>query len=132
MVTPQAMEASVLLQLLGFLVFFVKALALVFVIIWVRWTVPRFRYDQVMHLGWKVVLPTALGYVVLIAGTVLVLDHLQVAWGFTYGLIITLVSGFCTIAFVFFVDRDRVMAGASRKERVNVTRPPTLAHGTGD
>jgi NADH-quinone oxidoreductase subunit H len=118
--------------LLTAMVFALKTAFFILVYIWVRWTVPRFRYDQVMHLGWKVVLPTALGYVVLIAGTVLVLDHLQVAWGFTYGLIITLVSGFCTIAFVFFVDRDRVMAGASRKERVNVTRPPTLAHGTGD
>lgn len=84
----------------------------VLVFIWVRWTLPRFRYDQVMHLGWKVMLPTGLAYLMVIAGTVLVLDQLGVE-GFLFGLALTAVSGVATVIFVFFLDRDRVMAGAA-------------------
>jgi NADH-quinone oxidoreductase subunit H len=84
-----------------------------FVYIWVRWTLPRFRYDQVMSLGWKVMLPTGLAYVMVVAVTVLVLDLLEVPYGLVFGLVLTAVSGACTLAFLFFLDRDRVISGAS-------------------
>ena len=45
---------------LGFLSFMVKALAFLFFYVWVRWTIPRFRFDQLMQLGWKVLIPIAL------------------------------------------------------------------------
>ena len=46
--------------LLSIAIFLAKVLALIFFFMWVRWTVPRFRYDQVMEIGWKKLLPLAI------------------------------------------------------------------------
>lgn len=53
--------------LLSMAVFFTKVFACVFVFIWVRWTLPRFRYDQLMNLGWKRLFPLAVLNFLLIA-----------------------------------------------------------------
>jgi len=52
---------------LKFLWFFAKLSALVFFFIWVRWTYPRLRYDQLMNLGWKVLLPLSLANILVTA-----------------------------------------------------------------
>ena len=60
-----------IVALLSIAIFLGKVLALIFLFMWVRWTVPRFRYDQVMKLGWQKLLPLAianlLGYAIAIA-----------------------------------------------------------------
>ena len=60
-------RGSIVLALLQFLTFLLKTMIFVFIFIWVRWSIPRFRYDQLMDLGWKVLLPLALLNVVLTA-----------------------------------------------------------------
>lgn len=55
-------------------VFMAKILFFCWVFIWVRWTLPRFRYDQLMKLGWKVMLPLALANVVVTAVVLLFVD----------------------------------------------------------
>lgn len=55
-----------------FFAFLVKILFFCWVFIWVRWTLPRFRYDQLMSLGWKVMLPLALINFIVTAGLYLV------------------------------------------------------------
>ena len=96
----------------------------VMVFIWVRWTLPRFRYDQVMELGWKIMLPTGLAYVMVIAGTVLVLDEVGLPFGLRYGLVLTAVSLVATIMFMFWLDRDRIIGGASHPARPKL--PPRM------
>ncbi len=54
-----------MLALLGGLVFFAKIFFFIFFFMWIRWTIPRFRYDQLMNLGWKGLLPIALGNIAL-------------------------------------------------------------------
>ena len=54
------------------LTFIVKVCAMLFFFIWIRWTIPRFRYDQLMNLGWKVMLPLALLNVVVTGAWLLI------------------------------------------------------------
>ncbi|HRK72881.1 MAG TPA: NADH-quinone oxidoreductase subunit NuoH [Rhodothermales bacterium] len=57
---------------IAFVVLFTKTLLGVFVFIWVRWTLPRFRYDQLMHLGWKILIPLAILNMLLTGAGVLI------------------------------------------------------------
>ena len=50
------------------LIFMTKTFVLVCVFVWVRWTLPRFRYDQLMRLGWKALLPLSLANLLWVAG----------------------------------------------------------------
>jgi NADH-quinone oxidoreductase subunit H len=55
-------------------VFFAKISLFIFLFMWVRWTVPRFRYDQLMNLGWKILLPLSL-FNMLVTGALILLKQ---------------------------------------------------------
>ncbi len=60
------------LTILGTIVFFGKVVFFIFFFMWIRWTIPRFRYDQLMHLGWRVLIPLAV-INIFITGLVMIL-----------------------------------------------------------
>jgi len=59
-----------LLALIGIVALFVKIFILMFFFMWIRWTLPRFRYDQLMNLGWKTLFPLAIVNMLWTAGVV--------------------------------------------------------------
>jgi len=60
------------ITILGTIALFLKIGFFIFFFMWIRWTIPRFRYDQLMNLGWKILLPLAIANI-LITGLVMIL-----------------------------------------------------------
>ena len=63
-----------MITIIGVVVFFIKILLFIFFFMWVRWTLPRFRYDQLMNLGWKMLIPLAIANIVLTGVFTLIKD----------------------------------------------------------
>lgn len=57
--------------ILGVLSLMAKVVCFIFLFMWVRWTIPRFRYDQLMHLGWRIMIPLALFNMLVTGGVIL-------------------------------------------------------------
>ncbi len=62
------------ITVLGVLAFFLKIFGFIFFFMWIRWTLPRFRYDQLMNLGWKMLIPLAIANIVLTGVITIVKD----------------------------------------------------------
>lgn len=56
-----------MVSILGTVIFFGKIFFFIFFFMWIRWTIPRFRYDQLMRLGWKMLIPLAILNIVITA-----------------------------------------------------------------
>lgn len=52
-------------SIIGVIIFFMKICGFIFFFMWVRWTIPRFRYDQLMNLGWKGLIPLAIANIII-------------------------------------------------------------------
>lgn len=71
-----SMVGPVIGPLIAMTVLFLKVFAFIFFFMWVRWTVPRFRYDQLMNLGWKVLIPLAIANIVITGIVITIYDKL--------------------------------------------------------
>ena len=100
-------------------VMFAKTFFWLFFFMWVRWTLPRFRYDQLMALGWKVLMPIGLAYVMLIAGAVYLTDSVL---GLTSPVLKVLVLTAINLAlgYIVFIVIDRgLLISGSRSRPVS-------------
>jgi NADH-quinone oxidoreductase subunit H len=70
-----------LANVIGIVVLFAKICGFIFLYMWVRWTIPRFRYDQLMHLGWRVLIPLSI-INIIITGIVILRAEIAIYLGF--------------------------------------------------
>jgi NADH-quinone oxidoreductase subunit H len=127
------------LTLLSVLIFALKTGFFLFVYIWIRWTLPRFRYDQLMSLGWKIMLPLALSYIVVIASAILVLESAGIRRGAMYASILGAINMALVVILFAILDRGRLVSpayGRAQQTRIarlqQVSRRSPLATGAAE
>jgi NADH-quinone oxidoreductase subunit H len=112
------------MTLLGVLAFFGKVIIVCWMQVFVRWTLPRFRYDQLMKLGWKMLLPASLANILVTGVVWLALDQagpvasdaLKVGGDVTQAIVavsITYLAGSTIIGFFAPIKHQRTLLGSS-------------------
>jgi NADH-quinone oxidoreductase subunit H len=128
------------LTLLSIGIMLAKMLFFIFLFMWIRWTLPRFRYDQLMSLGWKFMLPLALVYIVVIASVMLGLSAAGIGPGKFYAAILGSLNIALLIILFAILDRGRIISPAygrmnpkeiERLRRLDLRRPTKRAAEAG-
>jgi NADH-quinone oxidoreductase subunit H len=94
--------------------FTAKVWGFLFVFIWLRGTLPRLRYDQFMALGWKVLIPLSLAWIMIVAITHTLRSHGSAAW----------VTAVINLAFLVAAIGLIVLWNVRRRKRIRDTVPP--------
>jgi NADH-quinone oxidoreductase subunit H len=120
---------------LTFASFWAKTLFFLFLFVWVRWTLPRFRFDQLMDLGWKVMLPVALVYVMAVAVAIAALESAGVRFGVGYAWILGGLNLALGALLFWVLDKRRTIGGAAaraRRQWLEEARAERLRASAGD
>jgi NADH-quinone oxidoreductase subunit H len=91
----------------GTIWFALKLFVFLFIFVWVRATLPRFRYDQLMNMGWKVAIPIALAWAMLLAAINIGRDEGWNVWAVVAVSFVVLVAGFLTLTGALDVAQRR-------------------------
>ncbi|HTS89634.1 MAG TPA: NADH-quinone oxidoreductase subunit NuoH [Gemmatimonadales bacterium] len=103
-------------------VMFLKTFFWLFFFMWVRWTLPRFRYDQLMALGWKVLMPIGLAYVMLIAIVIYLTENVfAVSSGVVKMALLLLVNVVLSWIVFMVLDRGLLITGTRQRAALPTT-----------
>jgi NADH-quinone oxidoreductase subunit H len=109
-------QGGVLQTLVTGAAFFLKLMFWIFFVMWIRWTLPRFRYDQLMNLGWKVLMPMALAHIMVVAGVSYGADRfLGGDDPLRRALALTAMSAVIAVLLFGVLDRGALLSGAGRR-----------------